>query len=301
MRRKVLFSSVWLFLALMGAAITFLTCAPHQHALVMAPTGLPSPQESELLTVLTLNVAHGRGDGFHQAIQSRARIDGQLEEIAKVLRQQTPRVVGLQEADGPSLWSGRFDHVHRLAVDAGFAWHLRGKHVQRMGLDYGTALLTQTEPINARSVTFPPTPPTFTKGFVVATLHHGGHAIDVVSIHLDFARAEKRAQQIEELIKILQERPRFRIILGDFNSGFQDPPIQRLLQALDLHTFEPRANLDTFPKTGARLDWILASVQLEFADHQVLQDVLSDHRAVVARLRLPPRPLLAPPQKKVGH
>jgi endonuclease/exonuclease/phosphatase family metal-dependent hydrolase len=41
----------------------------------------------------------------------------------------------------------------------------------------------------------------------------------------------------------------------------------------------------TFPKTGRRLDWILVSPQLEFADHRILDDPISDHYAVVAEIR----------------
>ncbi|MFP4306579.1 MAG: endonuclease/exonuclease/phosphatase family protein [Desulfococcaceae bacterium] len=237
---------------------------------------------------MTLNLAHGRKDGFSQMLQSGEKIQGNLEEVAGVLRRESPAAVALQEADGPSFWSGDFDHVARLAESAGFDYSLRGSHVDGGGLSYGTAILSRSVPVAPISVTFPPSPPTFPKGFVVSRVQFpGGWSADVVSVHLDFARSSVRAGQVAEMIRTLSPRPSPRIVLGDFNSEWDDDEsaVRALAEGLNLKTWRENAtDLDTFPFSGKRLDWILISPELEFRDYRVLPDVLSDHLGVVAEI-----------------
>lgn len=254
-------------------------------ASIQSPSASRTP---EAVTVMTLNLAHGRKDGFSQILQSDKTIQGHLEEVAAVLRRESPAVVALQEADGPSFWSGDFDHVARLAEGAAFGYSVRGSHVDGGGLSYGTALLSRFAPNAPVSVTFAPSPPTFPKGFVVTkVMFPGGWAADVVSVHLDFARASVRGEQVAEMIRTLSRRPSPRIVLGDFNSEWddEDSAVRALAEGLNLKTWrENAADLDTFPFSGKRLDWILISPELEFRDYRVVPDVLSDHLGVVASI-----------------
>lgn len=247
------------------------------------------------LKVATLNIAHGRSNGLHQVLLPRARIQANLDAIAALLRREAPEVVSLQEADGPSLWSGRFDHVRYLAEKAGFRYHSRGRHVQAPGLRYGTALLSRDALTDPRSVAFRPSPPTPPKGFLVAAVHPPGRPdleLDVVSVHLDFASARVRARQIDTMIRHLSGRGRPMVVMGDFNCGWTDGSsgLRRLAEGLSLQTWKPEErDLVTFAATGKRLDWILVSPGLQIKRHQVLQDVVSDHKAVVAEILLPPQ------------
>ncbi len=254
-------------------------------ASIQSPAALPTP---EAVTVMTLNLAHGRKDGFSQMFQSGRKIQGHLEEVAAVLRRESPAVVALQEADGPSFWSGDFDHVARLAEGAMFGYSVRGSHVDGGGLSYGTALLSRFAPAAPVSVTFPPSPPTFPKGFVASRVAFpGGWSADVVSVHLDFARGSVRRGQVEEMIRILSQRPPPRIVLGDFNSEWddEDSAVRALTDGLNLKAWrESDPDMDTFPFSRKRLDWILISSELEFRDYRVVPDVLSDHLGVVAAI-----------------
>jgi endonuclease/exonuclease/phosphatase family metal-dependent hydrolase len=254
-------------------------------ASIESPTALPTP---EAVTVMTLNLAHGRKDGFSQMFQSGRKIQGHLEEVAAVLRRESPAVVALQEADGPSFWSGDFDHVARLAEGAMFGYSVRGSHVDGGGLSYGTALLSRFAPDVPVSVTFAPSPPTFPKGFVASRVAFpGGWSADVVSVHLDFARGSVRRGQVEEMIRILSQRPPPRIVLGDFNSEWddEDSAVRALTEGLNLKAWrESDPGMDTFPFSRKRLDWILISSELEFRDYRVVPDVLSDHLGVVAAI-----------------
>jgi len=244
------------------------------------------------LTVMTLNMAHGRSTGFHQALQSRKTIEANLDRVAQVLVREQPHVVALQEADGPSLWSGQFDHVRYVAEAAGLAHYVRGNHMVGPRTRYGTAVISRLPTRDAPvSVTFRPSPPTLAKGFVVVTVPMPGAPdllVDVVSVHLDFARAAVRKRQVDEIIGFLSLRSNPRVILGDFNTDFgKERTLHHLVESLDLAAWRPEDVSDaTFPFTNRRLDWILASPSLAFVEHAVLQDTLSDHRAVRARLVL---------------
>jgi endonuclease/exonuclease/phosphatase family metal-dependent hydrolase len=244
------------------------------------------------LTVLTLNIAHGRGDSFHQLLQRSDTTLANLGTIATLFKTTDPDVVALQEADGPSFWSGNFDHVEYLANQASFGHSVHGAHADGIGLSYGTALLANLELQNAQAITFDPALSPVPKGFVVSTIRWPDIPcvdIDVVSIHLDFASESVRRKQAMELIETVRARNRPLIIMGDLNSEWQlqDSSVQYLSQELALSAYSPeRIDLDTFPALGERLDWILVSPELKFRSYHVLADVVSDHRGVVAELVL---------------
>ena len=228
---------------------------------------------------MTLNVAHGRGTALHQTQLRKGEFEANLEAVARMLRRERPAVVALQEADGPSFWSGGFDHVARLAEHAGYPHRFRGRHVDAPKLSYGTALLA-TRPLgNPVSHRFARSLPTPLKGFVVAMVGD----VDVVSVHLDFLREGARRSQVAEMVEALRSRDRPLILLGDFNVEWGET-LRHLADALDLSAFAPEAaDLGTFQ--DRRLDWILISRELEFVRYVVVPDVLSDHRAVVAEVR----------------
>ncbi len=255
----------------------------------------PAEGEEMSLKLISLNIAHGRKDGRHQALRKGSTIHAHLDEIAEVLSREKPHLVALQEADGPSVWSGNFDHVEHLAREAEFAHCFRGEHVSSLKLSYGTALLSQLPVSRPLSVTFDPSPPTLSKGFVVCTVPWPGQAdykVDVVSVHLDFSRKSVRAKQAKQLVERLSRRKRPLIIMGDFNCQFdgKDPSLATVVEGLDLKSYKPKSGtLNTFPKLDRRLDWVLISKELQFARYTNLPDVLSDHYAVLAVVRIAPK------------
>ena len=101
-----------------------------------------------------------------------------------------------------------------------------------------------------------------------------------------------RERQIHELVSILNQRNNPRVIMGDFNTDWQDEDglIQGLVERLDLHTYEPDSlEMGTYPSSGRRLDWILVSRELSIQGYDTLPDTLSDHLAVIASLRVKPQ------------
>lgn len=276
-------------LALAAAAALAAGCS-------LRPAGRTAADRGGVLMLLTLNAAHGRGEARFQGFCRRKTIEANLGEIGALLSRRRPDVVALQEADGPSCWSGDFDHVERLAELAGLGHRFRGAHVRAelagRRLDYGTALLARPALAGAVSRAFAPSRVTPRKGFVTATVTVPGSdlEIDVVSVHLDFLRAGARRRQAESLAVALAGRDRPLVVMGDFNcewSAKQDA-LRILCARLGLRAFRPGSpGLDTYPadKPGKRLDWILISPDLEFESYEVLPERVSDHLAVAATVR----------------
>lgn len=254
---------------------------------------MPEPVPGFSLRVLTLNLAHGRKDGKHQMLQRKGTIEGNLDDVAALLRDVRPHIVALQEADGPSLWSGSFDHVRYLAEKAGYAYTVRGEHVKRKRTSYGTAILSTLPLKTPRSLTFAPSPPTFPKGIVLATILLPGfpeREVDVISVHLDFASPSTRKKQTEALAGKLKSRPGPFIVMGDFNCEWLEgeETLRNFAGSTGLMTYRPWDwTIRTFPKSMRRLDWIFVSPCFSFDSQAVLTDPVSDHLAVYGELGLP--------------
>jgi len=247
--------------------------------------------QNDTLKVITLNIAHGRKDGLRLTMKP-AHSKSNLDDIAAVLRRERPHMVALQEADGPTRLTGDFNHVKYLAEKGRFGWSVQGEHVRAKRMSYGTALLSMQPLGNPLSVTFKPSPPTLSKGFVLSTVCWPGDPkleIDVVSVHLDFLRKSVRARQVKELLRHLSDRNKPLIVMGDFNCEWtsKEPTLKLLAEKLDLKVHRPASpGMVTHPTAKKRLDWILISPELEFKKYNVLHDVLSDHRGVVAEIAL---------------
>jgi endonuclease/exonuclease/phosphatase family metal-dependent hydrolase len=261
------------------------------------------------LRILTLNVAHGRKLATHQALLSPSRVRQNLEEIASLLRESSADVVALQEADGPSAWSGNFDHVEMLKHLAEHVCCFRGEHnafnLGGAALASGTALISRFPLHDQRSLRFG-TSWRDTKGFVLATVPvpaWGGLEIDVVSLHLEPFNPVVRRQQVRQLTDVLAERSaggergarggravlrRPLVVVGDFNCSWKEEArqLRPLARELGLRPHQPHRSAPTYPsrRPWRRLDWILVSGELEFAAYRTLPNPVSDHLGVVADL-----------------
>jgi endonuclease/exonuclease/phosphatase family metal-dependent hydrolase len=256
-----------------------------------SPTGGTPHQGS--LKVVSLNLAHGRGNALNQLLLDRDDFEANLGRVAEWLVALDADVVALQEADGPSRWSGGFDHVAALAQAAAYPWYERAGHAQSWLFDYGTALLSRLPFEAVLNHTFAPSPPTLNKGLLlgqIAWRAPGGgqpRRVDILSVHLDFSRQKTRRRQIEEVGTLLAGRANPSIILGDFNSDWfsEASTVRVLAERAGLQVYAPDArDLGTYKDGGKRLDWILISEEFEFLDYRVPAERLSDHRAVYAEI-----------------
>lgn len=247
------------------------------------------------LRILTLNIAHGRNQAANQLLLGKEDIEQNIRAIARVLKKTNADVVALQEADGPSGWSGNFDHIELLAREAGYPWYYRANHAESWLFSYGTAILSRLPVAETIQHTFSPSPPTLNKGFLLGRVNwmndnEIGSAlnVDIVSVHLDFSRQRVRDGQIAEMAEALANREYPMIILGDFNSEWlaEDSVVKRLAEESRLSVYEPGADdLHTYNSSN-RYDWILISDELAFVRYEVLPDIISDHLAVLAEIKL---------------
>lgn len=250
---------------------------------------------SETLDVLTLNIGHGRGRSMNQLFVTRAGHERNLGGVAVLLKRSGAHVIALQEADAPSLWSGRFDHVDFLADATGYDCFVHGHHADTWLFTFGAALMSQFPISDAGSHAFRPSWPTTTKGFVHGTVYWkaGNEAIPprpvtLVSVHLDFSRRKVRDAQIAEMVEALTGLSTPVIILGDFNADWSkdDSAVREVASKFELRAYTPDAgNLGTYGNIK-RLDWILISEELEFISYEVVPGLVSDHLALLARIGL---------------
>lgn len=250
------------------------------------------PVNRKTVRVMTLNLAHGRGTDFSQLLLSEKKIRSNLYRVSEVVKEVNPDLVGFQEADGPSFWSGRYDHVRQISEKSGFPFFIHGFHVDAPYLSYGTAIaskLEMKEPVFTTFETSPFSPP---KGFSAVSFQWPGtdQAVDVIVLHLDFMSESSRNRQIDEIAAFAGKRgQRHRIVMGDFNSSWdnENSSVKNLCSLLKLKAYRPDEKTPvTFPLSGRRIDWILVSDNLDFRSYRVLDDMISDHLAVFGEIEL---------------
>lgn len=221
-----------------------------------------------------------------------------LDVIAALLVREAPTIVALQEAELGSRWAGDFDHVAYLAACSGLVVAATTPFVHEPGHKrYGTALLVRPDvDVGATGGAAFAVHGRWRKGYTFARVRIGdGEAFTATSLHLDHASATVRRAQVDELGRHLGDGTGPHLVLGDFNAPWDAPdsPIRALADALGLAA-PPAAGSATYPRSGRRLDWILASPPLEVRGVAVLvDDRVSDHRAVtgefVVNARATPR------------
>ncbi|MCP4602741.1 MAG: hypothetical protein GY847_19870 [Proteobacteria bacterium] len=282
----VILMALYLFQQTMGAPSRVVPIIYETQVVV---TENENTKDEESFRVMTLNFAHGRASGFHQALCSKETLLSNLDRIARLIDRESPDIVAVQEVDAPSFWSGDFNHLEYVARTTGLKYFVQSEHVSGMGLHYGTGLMSIHPLSQALAYTFSPSPPTFSKGFTLSSIVFSkGRVLDVVSLHTDFSRESVRIKQIEEMVDVLTNRNSPLIIMGDFNSQWiaEEDTVRRCARKLNLHTFKPEdKEMVTFETLDARLDYILISDDLEFTNHVILPDAVSDHKAVIADIK----------------
>ncbi len=259
-----------------------------------------STNESPIFTAMTFNVAHGRGQRFHQTLVKRPAMERNLQEIARHILLYNPDIVALQEIDQGSFWNHRLDQLEYLRELTLYAHAHHGIHkddflfFKQLVLKYGVGILSRLEPLDFVSQPFS-LGRLDSKGFTSKRLVFHDRKMAVVALHLDFKSDKRRLRQVHQLIEHVD---RIRadvdhlILMGDFNCTTQKPssPLLVLMRELQLHTYEPHAQQGhiSFPGLLARrLDYILVDHGLTFVEYRTGDARISDHEYVVARIQVP--------------
>lgn len=257
------------------------------------PRETPDAAPRSTLTVLTWNIAHGRGTSPNQFGHPEAAYTANIDVVARVIARESPDVVALQEADAPSAWSGSFDHVARIAEATKYPHLHHGLHFEAgvgpLAARYGTAILSRL-PLRDTSSSKLPDNSFHTKGFVRAEVEFHQRPLLLVSLHLNSDSAEVRRKQVDHLVGALSPLNKPMIVMGDFNSRWdaEGDAVRLVTEKLRLRAFETDSATQHTFRSGhptRRIDWILISPDLDFVEYGTVADQASDHLAVRATVR----------------
>lgn len=254
-------------------------------------TPCPRVGPARSLVAVTFNIHSGIGrDGLN------------LDQVAGEIQAIDPDVVLLQEVDDRRLRSKFQDEAGVLATLLQMH-HVFASNVQRAGRrpgdpesDYGTAVLTRLPIESWTHTSLPNTPGHQPRGLQHLVLRFAGRDISVYNAHLDNTTPSVRQAQMRMARDIVSVDHLPVIFGGDFNAS---PGSATLRLALDpTHT----TLRDPWPLVGdgtgltvpgwaprTRIDYLLFSPEWTPTAAATWQSLVSDHRGVAVRFRLPPR------------
>jgi endonuclease/exonuclease/phosphatase family metal-dependent hydrolase len=273
--------------ALLAGAAVLATAAPATAATANIP-GSEAPAVP--LRVATYNIHAGAGeDNVFD-----------LDRTAAAIRDLNADVIGLQEVDVH--WSSRSNFVdeaqalaEKLDMKVFFAPIYDNDPATEGGdrRQFGTAVLSRYPVIDAenhditRLSTQTPNPvPAPAPGFAEVTVNVKGSHVHVYSTHLDYrANPSVRSAQVTDMLNVLAEDSGPKVLVGDFNAGAKAPelaPLWKELQDADLN------GGGTYPAVNPskRIDFVTVSPDITVVDAQDVATDASDHRPVVADLKL---------------
>jgi endonuclease/exonuclease/phosphatase family metal-dependent hydrolase len=258
---------------------------------------------------LTFNIAHARGASpVHQSLRSGARLRANLLKIARLITRLEADIVGLQEIDQDSRWSGSFDHLEFLREHTGLTHAVHGVNNRRAGryhLNYGNAFLSRFPVHHHETVAFG-RGTLGEKGFLFAEVETPAGRLPLINTHLHHRSRPARMKQAAQLMHFLDQqrahrRARWRtgpILCGDLNNPAGRPDATDGLLAY-LGQFETYALLpvgraghaaNTFPSVWPRrpLDYVYLPAMCTEPESMVVRCFLSDHRPVLVEFNLTP-------------
>jgi endonuclease/exonuclease/phosphatase family metal-dependent hydrolase len=255
---------------------------------------LPAATRAELpaeLRIVTYNIRHGEGMDH--------KID--LERIAKVLNDQKPDIVALEEVDQGTKRASGVDQPAELAKLTGMHAYF-GHNIDYDGGGYGTAVLTKLPVRSAESVKL--------KSFYASTPQHAEQrGVQVLGLgdetdpplwflctHLDYRPKDDErmdsAHTINDLVDKHASDP--AIIAGDFNATPDSAPVKEFAKhwkiAGEDSADASQPKILTFPadKPNRRIDYVMCRPAKDWnvVEVRVIDEPMaSDHRPVLTVLK----------------
>jgi endonuclease/exonuclease/phosphatase family metal-dependent hydrolase len=241
-----------------------------------------SRAEPEKVTVLSYNIHHGAGtDG---------KLD--LERIARIIRDQKPDLVALQEVDVKTSRSGGVDEAAELGRLTGMN-AVFGKAMDYSGGEYGQAILSRW-PIKEHVVhQLPQRAGREPRVLLVATVESPNGNIVFATTHLDHEVEEVRVEQARAINQILiKEGKKTPVVLaGDFNAVPESGTMAEMFKLWIDTAGDSAAPTIPAGNPRRRIDYILVARGGNGAWKTLRSEVLnepiaSDHRPVNVELEL---------------
>ena len=265
----------------------------------------------DLLTIVTYNIAHGRGPELTQDNWNKNQIEQQerLTQIGNRIREAQADIVVLNEVDFDCNWSHRENQAHWIAKAAGLKYVIQQPNVDAslpfFRWKFGNAILSRFPTTGGQLVDLPPMSPIedFFAGNHDAVLTEvklsDSETIRVVGVHLEVRDEARRTACGPRLSRLLESKTP-TIFAGDFNTSpgklhtttrpRKSTVLDRLLDGAAVQTLpvDSLAKTDmTFPSKNpdCSIDWILVPKSWTIVEKQVHAYSLSDHCMVVMRIQ----------------
>ncbi|MHB0971148.1 MAG: endonuclease/exonuclease/phosphatase family protein [Thermoanaerobaculia bacterium] len=210
--------------------------------------------------------------------------DAHLPEVAAVIRQHNPDVVGLQEVHRGT-WQSRFDdQIAELARLTGLKFAY-GRSVSPVRGEYGNAVLTRGTIVESDVIALPSLGEP--RSLLRSTIDLDGARLNFYVTHLTAwgsVRRENREEQCSCVAEHLRGSRIAFIIVGDFNASLDDPEMKPIGSG-DNVRYAGNPTEESHPLTGDRLDHIFTDSGFTVVTAKVLREGPSDHWPLIARLR----------------
>ena len=253
------------------------------------------------ITMVTFNIAHGRGLSLYQGFKTERKIRRNLIKISELLLNEGADIVALQEVDVDSHWNRNLNLLEIIRKHAEFQFADIGIHNRREGpkpLSYGNAVLSrypfhnfECNPFGNNTIG--------EKGFLYVELNIGEHVLPLINLHLDFRSRQRRIVQVDRIIDYIVEKNSSHdcktikpIICGDFNSGSKKygDAVETLFSHVCSHgdyNMYPE-NARTFPAQlpTACIDFVMLPAEYRLLRCDVVKSYASDHRPVVVEFEI---------------
>jgi endonuclease/exonuclease/phosphatase family metal-dependent hydrolase len=238
----------------------------HEKGMVQG-TGFP-------VRVMTYNLHNGfNTDG-----------DLDIEALAKIIEENNPDIVALQEVSRGWVISGSVDMLTWLSNRLDMPY-VSGPTADQL---WGNAILSRYTIVNSDNYDLSPRDSFILRGFT-ATVFEIGQGIQLQVIATHFHHLEEgsdiRQVQSQEIVSFWNQND-LTVIMGDFNAEYDTPEIESLIKAglVDTITGEDSSTIYTFhsAQLHERIDYIWISPDLNVADSFVPFSKASDHLPVVA-------------------
>jgi len=315
-RKKLLLIVLLIVVAALGPYVVSRLRSPGRRVVLREVAG--TQQESsrgpvKVLRIATYNIAHGRGPTDGNWAQGGGPKRKRIRKIARMLAEAEADVVILNEVDFDATWSGHQNQAAAIAETAGFPYRAEQRNLDFRFIygswKFGNALLSKYPIVEARVVDYPPVAGWESwlagkkRGLLCTLQLSKRRRVRILAVHLETRSAAVRVASAKRILKVAQQTGPPLIAAGDFNSTPMEFPrstqtaegdnaielltASRLFQRFDIGT--PDGNDFTFTSMQPHcvIDWILIPDDWTFLEYRVLQSDLSDHRPVVATVKLP--------------
>ncbi len=234
------------------------------------------------MRLVLYNMRYGTGGGFRYPWQGYLRrTTPNVDEIALLLSDLNPDIVGLVEVDAGSFRYGRLHQAEQLAARLGHYHCYRSKYREGSWLHHipvlnkqGNAFLTR-DTIQQSQFHF------FQQGVKRLVIELEMEGVVVFLVHLAL-KYRVRHQQLSELYELVKSTRKPHLVAGDFNVLWGRKETSLFLAATGLRNAN-EAGTPTFPSWQPKreLDFVFYSPGISVTDFSVPSVLYSDHLPLI--------------------